>query len=267
VLFAAFWARLARLDTKNRQLVEMVDARTAELAQANSVLSQLSVTDPLTGLRNRRHLDLSLPAAVAQVNRVYRDRNAGFPERAKSNVDIAFFIVDIDRFKSVNDRFGHAAGDKVLVSMASLLGAATRESDAVVRWGGEEFLIVARNSNRLLAKVLANRVVTEMRRTEFEIGGGTSIRLTCSLGFAVYPFFVDEPERVGWNHLVGLADHCLYAAKQSGRDAWIGLQPRTGVTAGDFPGAFSNDDPRSISSSPLVNIETSLDDPAAIVWD
>jgi diguanylate cyclase (GGDEF)-like protein len=135
-------------------------------------------------------------------------------------------MVDLDHFKSVNDRHGHAAGDLVLQQIATLLRDCTRESDTVARWGGEEFAVVARQAGPQDAEALVERIRSRVEAHEFLLGDGAVLRRTCSIGYAIYPFIPAEPQRLGWEPLLELADRCLYVAKRSGRNRAVGLRPR-----------------------------------------
>ncbi len=216
--------RVRRLRVRNVELEGMVKARTAELATANRALTDLSLTDPLTGLRNRRYLASTIPTDVAQVQRTYRDLSSGRSDRLPRNVDLVFLLVDLDHFKQVNDRYGHTAGDRVLQELRQLLIGACRTSDIVVRWGGEEFLIVARNSSREEATILAERVRTSIAAHLFEVGIEEPISMTCSVGFAAFPFVPRRPDAASWEEVIDLADRCLYIAKREGRNRWVGVR-------------------------------------------
>src|SRR5208283_2982963 len=128
-----------------------------ELAAANQVLREASLTDPLTGLRNRRFFDVRVSDDVNQVLRSY----AG-PQKSLAH-DLIFYVVDLDNFKEVNDRYGHEIGDKVLVEVAQRIATAIRHSDVLLRWGGDEFLIVSPNARRAEAGFLASRVLASVR--------------------------------------------------------------------------------------------------------
>jgi diguanylate cyclase (GGDEF)-like protein len=211
--------RLRALRQRNEELEALVAARTAELAAANQRLTELTVTDPLTGLRNRRWLDLALPQSVKQVERAWRDRNTG---RRGRNIDLVFLMVDLDHFKQVNDTYGHAAGDRVLLQMRDILLSVCRSSDTAARWGGEEFLVIARDTDRAEARTLAERIRAAVRAHRFDVGDGVIVQKTCSIGFCAFPFVPDHFE-LGWEEVLKLADACLYAAKRGGRDCWVGL--------------------------------------------
>jgi diguanylate cyclase (GGDEF)-like protein len=221
----ATWVRLAALQRRNQTLKNMVEEQTRELALANEQLKNQSLTDPLTGLKNRRFLGVCMPEDVAQVNRVHHSSQRQGIDRLALNIDMIFIMVDLDHFKDVNDRYGHAAGDLVLQEVAQILRQATRDSDTIVRWGGEEFLVVARNACRTDATILMNRILTQVAEHPFQLKDGRIIHCTCSLGFTFYPFVHRAPELLSWERLLDLADHCLYAAKRGGRNAWVGLFP------------------------------------------
>lgn len=138
--------------------------------------------------------------------------------------------VDLDHFKSVNDNHGHAAGDAVLRQVSTVMRAACRASDVVVRWGGEEFLILARNADRYQANRLAAQVCEAVCSHPFDLGNGVVLRMTCSLGFTTFPLLRGQPEKFGWEDAVELMDQCLYAAKKSGRDGWVGCLAQDAVS-------------------------------------
>ncbi len=222
--------RLQAIKRKNLILEALVKERTRDLAASNQALAEAaealrnqSLTDSLTGLRNRRFLAVSLPEDVAQADRQHRNLREKREARMTLNIDIIFIMVDLDHFKNVNDEHGHAAGDLVLQQVGQLLRQATRGTDTVVRWGGEEFLVVARQSSRADAAVLAERIRSMVERHAFDIGEGKHLARTCSLGFCCYPFLPERPEDLPWEMVVDLADKCLYAAKRAGRNAWVGL--------------------------------------------
>ncbi|MFH7041308.1 two-component regulator propeller domain-containing protein [Paucibacter sp. JuS9] len=218
------------LRERQQQLKHLVAERTAELerlslalAEKSRVLERASISDPLTGLHNRRflteHIDTALAASLRRVREAKLHANEPPPD-----CDTLFFLIDVDHFKRVNDQYGHAAGDAVLVQFGRRLQQLMRESDYVVRWGGEEFLAVARDTNRSRAAELAERIRGIMADTPFELDDGRLLRVSCSIGFASMPFISDKPKALGWQDAVKLADQALLGAKRSGRNAWVGLQ-------------------------------------------
>ncbi|WP_428503371.1 diguanylate cyclase domain-containing protein [Roseateles sp.] len=211
-------ATLASLHAAQAEVVE----KNMELERAYQSLKDISLTDPLTGLRNRRFLEQHLATEVAQCLRLYQDWRRQ-PERPRpTESDLVFLLVDIDHFKRVNDDWGHPAGDAVLVQMRERLRRACRESDYLVRWGGEEFLVVARAVDAESGPLFAERIRAAVAEQPFVIDGG-SLALSCSVGFAALPFIAEQPERLDWQQIVSLADQALYMAKRAGRNTWCGL--------------------------------------------
>jgi len=194
------------------------------LKTANLKLGEMSLRDPLTALANRRYLVTRIAEDLAQVARQQRN---GHSEKGRSrlllNIDVVFLMIDIDHFKLVNDQFGHAAGDQVLKQFAGILSGTMRDSDTVVRWGGEEFFVVAKNTSRLDAHLVAERIRTQVEAFPFVLTTGQVIHQTCSIGYASYPFFRTDPSKVAWEKVAELADQCLYVAKDLGRNTWIGV--------------------------------------------
>jgi diguanylate cyclase (GGDEF)-like protein len=194
-----------------------------ELRRTNVTLQEASLTDPLTGLRNRRYFSATIEADVSQTLRAYADGHNGHIR------DLVFYLIDADNFKDVNDRYGHDVGDKVLQEMARRLSSSIRHSDVLVRWGGEEFLIVSRYTDRSEAELLAQRTLSAVADTPFTLSGlPEKISRTCSVGWAPFPFFPGNPRAVSYGEVLTLADRALNRAKQSGRNRAVGMLPAAG---------------------------------------
>jgi diguanylate cyclase (GGDEF)-like protein len=194
-----------------------------ELRRTNLVLQEASLTDPMTGLRNRRYFSATIEADVSQALRSQADG------RDAHTRDLVFYLIDADNFKEVNDEYGHDVGDKVLVEMARRLSCSIRHSDVLVRWGGEEFLIVSRYTDRNEAALLSQRVLAAVADTPISMGGpGGMMYRTCSLGWAAFPWFPDNPRAISYEEVLTLADRGLHQAKQSGKNRAVGILPATG---------------------------------------
>jgi diguanylate cyclase (GGDEF)-like protein len=233
VMLAMVAVRTRWLRHRQLELEHKVRERTAELRALHEALeaqsAQLlrsSVTDPLTGLHNRRflteHIEQDLAASLRRTQEI---RAAG---GQPLDTDTVFLLLDVDAFKRINDRHGHAAGDAVLVQFGARLRAVMRESDYVVRWGGEEFLAVARETDRSRAEELAERMRAAVASQPFTLDDGATLDVTCSIGFACVPFELERPASRTWQQVVNLADLGLYAAKRSGRNAWVGVHTVVG---------------------------------------
>ena len=205
-------------------LQELVQRRTAELSAAVEQLKTASITDPLTGLSNRRHVDLAIQPWIAELQRARVRNLSGIPRRY-----LAICLSDLDHFKLVNDSLGHAAGDKVLQAAAVVLRQNVRATAILARWGGEEFLILdhvtGQYDDLLMAERLRLSITQDVLPAILESGGNLSL----SLGLVRYPFSERYPDLLDWDHCLALADHALYRAKNSGRNRWQCYRPNEGA--------------------------------------
>jgi diguanylate cyclase (GGDEF)-like protein len=190
---------------------------------------ELSVTDALTGMWNRRYIQQTIQMDAAGSLR--RHRAATLRGTPAEDADLVFLLLDIDHFKRINDEFGHAIGDQVLVQLGTVLRTTCRDSDVAVRWGGEEFVVVARFTDRRYASITAERLRQAIERHATKLPDGRTIRVTCSIGFAAFPFDLANLDALGWEATVALADVAAYAAKRDGRNAWSGLSRVVGAGA------------------------------------
>ncbi|HXC15926.1 MAG TPA: GGDEF domain-containing protein [Holophagaceae bacterium] len=172
--------------------------------------SRAALQDSLTGLRNRRFLQAFMETEASQI---LRDPEGGA---------LALLMIDLDQFKSVNDTFGHAAGDTVLSHCAALLRDTARKSDVLARWGGEEFVVVARLQEGESIAPLADRFLQRLRAEPMRLADGRDLPQTCSIGYARYPFFSERPELLNWERVLALADTAMLRAKAAGRDRLAG---------------------------------------------
>ncbi len=215
LLYATIQFRTRHLQSRQVELERKIEERTAALREA-------SLTDPLTGMRNRRFLTEHIRSDTELAVRRHEShaRNGGEPP---ADADLIFFLIDIDHFKSVNDVLGHAAGDSVLMQMRERFACVFRETDYMVRWGGEEFLIVARATSRHHASDLAERACRAVGTRPFLLADGQELVRTCSIGFACFPPCTRSPASLGWSETINLADKALYRVKSNGRDGWMGV--------------------------------------------
>jgi diguanylate cyclase (GGDEF)-like protein len=193
-----------------------------ELQRKNLELQEISFTDVLTGVWNRRYLEEILAAEAGQVLRNYQ-RARGSDIRKLDHRDLVFIVVDMDFFKEVNDRHGHPAGDRLLQLVAQRLSTVVRKSDVLVRWGGEEFLIMSRSADPSGTPAFCGRVLEVIASQPFDLGQGFSVRKTCSVGWAAYPWNRSAFEAICAEESIALADAALYRAKALGRNQGVGI--------------------------------------------
>ena len=170
-----------------------------QIQAKNQLLEEMALTDTLTGLPNRRALDVWAPRQLSAA--------------ARHDFSIWAVLVDLDMFKTVNDTFGHDAGDTVLKTLAEILKANTRQSNICARWGGEEFLLMITHVDRENANTAVERIRKQFEAKKF-IFENSSITVTASFGIA--RFRGTKPPDL--SALVASADTALYAAKSNGRN-------------------------------------------------
>jgi diguanylate cyclase (GGDEF)-like protein len=198
-----------------------------ELRHSNLVLQWSSTTDPLTGTRNRRYLFENIQRDIAQSVRAHLEGNS------RSTRDLIFYLIDLDNFKKINDTHGHDGGDRVLMEAARRISSVIRNSDLLVRWGGEEFLVVSRATDRRQADILAQRVLDAFREKPFTIDPGGQIQQTCSIGWAAFPWFEGDVEAIRFEGVLKFADRGLYRAKKAGKNQAVGMTSADGAVSGD----------------------------------
>jgi diguanylate cyclase (GGDEF)-like protein len=224
--------RESRARVQRARLEDIVSQRTRELSAANERLAALnealaaaSVTDPLTGLHNRRFIHEQIGSVVATLRR----------NRARTGEDrvIGICVADIDHFKRVNDDYGHATGDRVLKRVASALRREMRDGDYLLRWGGEEFVVITNESLRGDLPPIVERMRTAVEGST--AAPGEPARVTVSVGYAAYPLPDSELDGHDWLSAMNLADQALYGAKNAGRNciATVQLTENALSTAGE----------------------------------
>lgn len=193
VVLSGFAVLAGRLSSLRAQL----GRQKLELQQALVRIAAIAQRDDLTGLVNRRRMGELLDAQEA---------------RAGQGEGFVVAIVDIDKFKSINDTYGHAAGDLVLKQFAETAKTVLRADDVLARWGGEEFLLLVTTSNPATALAVAERLRQHVVSTPVRLPDGRAISYTVSIGLA--PHHAAESTR----NTIGRADAALYRAKSTGRD-------------------------------------------------
>jgi two-component system cell cycle response regulator len=180
------------------QLKSDLQKRNDELQVLNSRLETLAFSDPLTGLPNRRF--------------ALQELTSHWSSAVRNDRPLACIMVDLDHFKSYNDRFGHDAGDEVLRHAAHILKESTRASDYACRFGGEEFLVICPDTTALIGAELARRLLSRLSSSSLTLGD-QPVNVTASFGVAQR-----EAGMKSWNEMIIAADRALYEAKAAGRN-------------------------------------------------
>lgn len=193
------------------RLAEII-AICLESALAQERLKRLGLTDALTGVQNRRYFDHRCQIEISQARR--------------HKHPLACMFLDIDKFKGINDTYGHQAGDEVLMSVASFIQAQLRAGDTIARYGGEEFVVLLPQTDMYHASQIAERIRGCIAEESINAQPGQAIHLTISIGISMLP--VDDPaagNRQLADHMIAAADKALYQAKHDGRNRVICAQP------------------------------------------
>lgn len=201
---AAGETALVRAEAFERYLKEA--APVLESKRLMAELKESALRDPLTGLRNRRFLEESVELLIARTLREQRH--------------LTIMMIDIDYFKQVNDTFGHDAGDAVIRFVAKLLLESVRSSDWVIRFGGEEFLVILVDTPADAAVTVADKIRVKLEASAIPLPDGTTIQKTLSVGIADFPSDSDAFWRA-----VKYADVALYHAKATGRNRVVRFTP------------------------------------------
>lgn len=224
------WLRLRTSDRQYRELKALVEQKSRQIQDVEEELKQLSLIDPLTQLRNRRFLREMIDVEIARVHRIHGDllRDSGSVDREKAS--LGFVLLDIDDLKQVNDSFGHEVGDALIQHVATRLQEAVRDVDVVVRWGGEEFLVVCKEVGRKSLHDLALRLALHIKTNPLELSNGeVMVSRTCSIGFSLYPFVSSIVDLFSYEEVINFADNALQIAKSNGRDLVVGIVGEEGA--------------------------------------
>ena len=181
-------------------LTEEVKKRTQELELAQKELINMVNKDPMTGLYNRRYFN-EVANSLLKITK-------------REGKDLSVLMLDIDKFKEVNDTYGHLVGDAILKELALMMMHLTRESDIIVRFGGEEFIILLPNTDEKGAVAIAKKIRENIAMTELQIEGNKSIKITVSIGVATC--YCDADTDI--DQIVHRVDVAMYDAKKSGRN-------------------------------------------------
>jgi len=181
------------------------------LKAANSLLADQSLKDPLTGLWNRRALQKEM------------DERQKHGERRDAAIQSdGLILLDLDFFKRINDKYGHGAGDAVLAEVSRRLQMICRDSDKLIRWGGEEFLFLVRNVDDENLKELSERILNELAKKPVRYEG-YEIPVTTTIGFIRLPFSGVSEKQMDWEKVLQVADMALYMGKAHGRNRACGV--------------------------------------------
>lgn len=191
---------ISMADSSQKKLLEtneLVKEKVVQLTNAEMNLKKLATTDSLTGLLNRRGININIENLIIRTKR--------------NNTPFSIFLIDIDHFKLVNDKYGHHTGDFVLKKLSKTLQKLLRAQDFIARWGGEEFLLILPHTENKGALTIAEKMRAKIEKTHFKFDN-KSIKITISLGGCCFY------NGMAFNFCLDIADKELYKSKLDGRN-------------------------------------------------
>ena len=233
-LYGVLWLMRRNTVYQRQQLERLVRQRTQELENSNLKLNELNEQlvllthkDSLTGLRNRRFMFEQLPKDIEHFQ---RNRESMLAQ----GKCVALIHLDLDNFKQVNDQYGNSAGDSCIQQVAGLLIRETRGSDYVVRFAGEEFVLVLRDIQTELVEQFSYRLNELVGNTVFSLPDGHRTRLSCSVGYSIYPLNLLGGQLINWEISLQLAEMALYHVKHAGKNGVATIEFDQQVDAFEF---------------------------------
>ncbi len=182
--------------------------------QLAAQFEKMSIQDPLTGLANRRFFEQNI------------DREMNFIRRSIAQGEhyaLGVLLFDVDHFKKINDTHGHDVGDLVLMELTHRVSKEIRDTDLFIRWGGEEFLLIARLKEQGDIRNIAQRIKEAITQKPFAIKEQLELEVSCTIGSVEYPFTRDNTLDLDWRKLIHLSDCALYFGKEKHRNCWVHL--------------------------------------------
>lgn len=207
VLVVVMFSTLAKMNTR--------------IVTLNEDLKQSSLNDSLPGLHNRRYYSEVVTEMISNFTEEVTNSHVWKREPNIRNKVMGICMIDIDHFKKINDEFGHKAGDVVLQEVSTIMKSLLRFDDIVIRWGGEEFVILLNRTQIEYIPEFLKLLKTSISNRPISVGKDQSVKITVSGGCMVYPFYKDNPGQLSFEESLEIADMLLYHAKKTGRNRLI----------------------------------------------
>jgi diguanylate cyclase (GGDEF)-like protein len=214
----SFFTAMGLVIHKMRKMSSNITDLNVQLLQKNKELKEISVRDHLTNLHNRWYAQ----EFVFEYAKTFL-RQLTSPDVVKRDASLEgkvmiIILADIDNFKQINDKYGHGAGDNVLVAIAKRLIDAVRFDDIVIRWGGEEFLLICPLANKDYLEQIVTNVLNSVNKSPVSVNEIESVTITISAGAVCFPVITDAPHLFSFDKAIMLCDKALYESKSNGRN-------------------------------------------------
>jgi diguanylate cyclase (GGDEF)-like protein len=199
--------------------------RAVETFDDKQKIERARINDPLTGLGNRGFLYEFIPSDIAVVDKDFQAWSQDPQKPFPTEKELGFLLLDLDNFGLINNVYGPQTGDEILIQVGNVLRSECPKSNILIRWESDNFLIVNRFSDGKQAQNLAEQLRQALENHRFQSQDGQDIRLTCSIGFAPYPFIQTRPgfAALNWETVLKIAQKACFAASELGGNTWVGI--------------------------------------------
>lgn len=239
IILVAYHLKIRFHKLREKELRTLVDQRTEELLKANEKLKQSILKDPMTGLCNRRYLfEIEQPRYERMLFAAAKNaETSGVPAEMKVT---GLFLIDIGGLKKINEKRGYDFGDKLLVAFAETLKNSVRKDDLVVRWGGDEFLVLLNTTNYDHLPVYAKKIES-IAQNGIEMEGEDPVKLALSIGYSAMPFYSNGLNALNFEESLLMSDMALFKSLSSGTAKIKQAVPGTAIPAKEEVATFMKD--------------------------
>lgn len=225
----------------------------------SSKLDQSSMDDQLTGFRTRSYLKASIQQELDSILSTWRDKTE------LQGVYLGVFAVDIDNLATINQQYGQLCGNEVIKQLADCLRTICYGTDTLVRWQGATLVILSRGIEKREQMLLAEKIRNIVASRKFDLGNGSTIDVTCSIGFTRFPFTENIQLPLTWEQIIYVAEKALAVAKKNSRNAWIGIFANQFTRSAELESKLASDLPALIVSGQLDYV-SSIPKSKKLLW-
>lgn len=225
----------------------------------SSKLEQSAVDDQLTGFRTRSYLKASIQQELDSILSTWRDKSD------LQGVYLGVFAVDVDNLATINQQYGQLCGNEVIKQLADCLRTICYGTDTLVRWQGATLVVLSRGIEKREQMLLAEKIRNIVASRKFDLGNGSTIDVTCSIGFTRFPFIDNIEKPLTWEQIIYVVEKALAVAKKNSRNAWIGIFANQFTRSSELEAKLASDLPALIVSGQLDYV-SSIPKSKKLLW-
>ncbi len=257
---------LGQLRDRIGEQTQALEQTGVQLEAQRHTIEELRLTDAVTGLWTRHHAFSILATHCARALRAWVAWNKGVAKNKPENADVLIFIVGLDKLEEATLALGNQVIEGVLREFADVLRTSSRSTDVLARWGESEFMVVRSGADRASANELAERLRESVASHVFRPNDDLELSTTCSIGFAGHPLLTHDPEAIGWEDVVILAQSALSAGRRTGRNSWVGVIGDASTPCEGLHALLAGG-PGALIAKDRLRVVTSFDDGMPVLWD